>query len=74
MTYDINYDYEKNNNNKSNIINNIVKQIKNDPISKLESYDAILIETNRLLKREQTLFIINTIVTIGLVITLFQVI
>ena len=56
------------------VISDIVKNIKNDPISKLESFDAILIETNRLLKREQTLFIINSIVTIGIVITLFQVI
>ena len=56
------------------VISDIVKNIKNDPISKLESFDAILIETNRLLKREQTLFFINSIVTIGIVITLFQVI
>ena len=59
---------------KNEVISDIVKHIKHDPISKLESYDAILIETNRLLKREHTLFIINSIVTIGLVITLFQVI
>lgn len=59
---------------KNEVISDIVKNIKHDPISKLESYDAILIETNRLLKREETLFIINSIVTIGLVITLFQVI
>jgi len=63
MTYD-----------KNEVISNIVKNIKHDPISKLESYDAIIIETNRLLNREHTLFIINSIVTIGLVITLFQVI
>ena len=67
MTYDKNYD-------KNEVISDIVKNIKHDPISKLESYDAILIETNRLLKREHTLFIINSIVTIGIVITLFQVI
>lgn len=60
--------------NYNEVISDIVKNVKKDPISKLESYDAILIETNRLLKREQTLFIINSIVTIGLVITLFQVI
>jgi hypothetical protein len=60
--------------NYSEVISDIVKNVKRDPISKLESYDAILIETNRLLKREETLFIINSIVTIGLVITLFQVI
>jgi hypothetical protein len=60
--------------NYSEVISDIVKNVKRDPISKLESYDAILIETHRLLKREETLFIINSIVTIGLVITLFQVI
>jgi len=60
--------------NYNEVISDIVKNVKKDPISKLESYDAILIETNRLLKREQTLFIINSIVTIGLVVTLFQVI
>jgi hypothetical protein len=69
MNYETYENYDKN-----EIISNIVKNIKHDPISKLESYDAILIETNRLLNREQTLFIINSIVTIGLVITLFQVI
>ena len=48
--------------------------IKNDPVPKIESYDAIIIETNRLLQREHTLFVINSIVTIGLVITVFKVI
>ena len=57
----------------SEVINDIVKNVKRDPISKLESYDAILIETNRLLKREETLFIINSIVSIGIVIILFKV-
>ena len=60
--------------NYNEVISDIVKKVKKDPITKLESYDAILIETNRLLKREQSLFIINSIVTIGIVITLFQVI
>ena len=48
--------------------------IKKDPVSKIESYDAIIIETNRLLQREHTLFVINSIVTIGLIITVFKVI
>ena len=48
--------------------------IKKDPVPKIESYDAIVIETNRLLQREHTLFIINSIVTIGLIITVFKVI
>ena len=42
-------------------------------LSKIQSYDAIQIETENLLKREQTLFIINSIVTLGLLITLFKV-
>lgn len=41
-------------------------------LEKIQSYDAIKIETERLLKREQTLFMINSIVTIGLLITLFK--
>lgn len=45
----------------------------NSTLSKIESYDAIQIETENLLKREQTLFIINSIVTLGLLITLFKV-
>ena len=42
-------------------------------LSKIQSYDAIQIETEQLLKREKTLFIINSIVTLGLLITLFNV-
>jgi len=48
--------------------------LNKDPVSKIESYDAIIIETNRLLEREHTLFVINSIVTIGLIITVFRVI
>jgi hypothetical protein len=48
--------------------------LNTDPIPKIESYDAIIIETNRLLQREHTLFVINSIVTIGLIITVFKVI
>ena len=72
MSYD--KKYRKYNDDKTDTLNKIIPKYLNDPISKIESYDAIIIETNRLLKREQTLFIINSIVTIGLVITLFQVI
>ena len=43
-------------------------------LSKIHSYDAIQIETEKLLKREQTLFMINSIITVGLLITLFKVI
>jgi hypothetical protein len=53
---------------------NLVDTMMKDPVTKLESYDAIVIETEDILKREQTYFIMNTIVTVGLIITLFQVI
>jgi hypothetical protein len=43
-------------------------------VPKITSYDAIIIETNRLLQREHSLFFINSIITIGLVITVFNVI
>ena len=53
----------------------VVKNIKNDdPINKLESYEAIKIETDSLLVREKTFFMINSIVTVGLIITLFRLI
>jgi hypothetical protein len=42
-------------------------------LEKIQSYDAIQIETENLLKREQTIFMINSIITIGLLITLFKV-
>jgi hypothetical protein len=51
-----------NSNNKNNLI-----------LEKIQSYDAIQIETYQLLKREQTLFMINSVVTLGLLITLFKV-
>lgn len=63
------YDYTQmmptmtnNSNNKNNSI-----------LDKIQSYDAIQIETYQLLKREQTLFMINSVVTLGLLITLFKV-
>jgi hypothetical protein len=55
-----------NNSNNSNIENNLI-------LEKIQSYDAIQIETYQLLKREQTLFMINSVVTLGLLITLFKV-
>jgi hypothetical protein len=67
-------EYTINNNNKKNERNKIAEYINKDPISKIQSYDAIKIETERLLKREQTFFVINSIVTVGLFITLFNVI
>lgn len=55
-------------------ISNLVKTIKNDPKSKIQSYEVIKMETERLLVREKTLFIINSVVTVGLIITLFRLI
>lgn len=66
--------YEKYNNNKSIALNDLGHTLEKDPVVKLQSYDTIVVETEDLLKREQTYFIINTIVTVGLIITLFQVI
>jgi hypothetical protein len=66
--------YELYNKTKEKAINDLFYSIQNDPVSKLESYDTMVIETEDLLKREQTYFIINSIVTVGLIITLFQVI
>lgn len=58
----------------NNAYSDLEETIKKEPIHKIESYDAIIIETNRLLEREYTLFVINSIITIGLVITVFKVI
>jgi len=66
--------YEIYNKTKEKAINELANSIKNDPVGKLVSYDTMVIETQDLLKREQTYFIINSIVTVGLIITLFQVI
>ena len=66
--------YEIYNNNKTNKIIDLVDTMLKDPVTKLETYDAIVIETEDILKREQTYFIMNTVVTVGLIITLFQVI
>jgi hypothetical protein len=66
--------YEIYNDNKRVAINNLGNTLNKDPVVKLQSYDTIVIETEDLLKREQTYFIINSIVTVGLIITLFQVI
>ncbi len=45
----------------------------NSILDKIQSYDAIQMETYKLLKREQTIFMINSVVTLGLLITLFKV-
>jgi hypothetical protein len=58
----------------NNAYSNLDDTILNYTVPKIKSYDAIIIETNRLLQREHTLFVINSIVTIGLIITVFKVI
>ena len=58
----------------NNAYSNLDDTILNYTVPKIKSYDAIIIETNRLLEREHALFVINSIVTIGLVITVFNVI
>jgi len=65
------YDYT-NMMNMANMMNNSTI-VNNLTLEKIESYDAIRNETEKLLKREQTLFMINSIVTLGLLITLFKV-
>jgi hypothetical protein len=55
-------------------ISNLVKTIQNDPRSKTDSYEVIKMEIERLLVREKTFFIINSVVTVGLIITLFRLI
>lgn len=55
-------------------LTSLTSNTTNDSLSKIHSYDAIQIETEKLLKREQTLFMINSIITVGLLITLFKVI
>lgn len=66
--------YEIYNNTKSVALNDLGRTLQKDPVVKLQSYDTIVVETEDLLKREQTYFIINSILTVGLIITLFQVI
>lgn len=58
------------------LYNTDMDKIKMDnlTLTKIQSYDAIKIETSQLLKREKTLFMINSVVTLGLLITLFNVI
>lgn len=54
-------------------ISDLVENVK-IKVDKLESYNTIKMETARLLVREKTIFVINSIVTVGLIITLFRVI
>ena len=78
-------DYNNNLKVRAKLTNNIFTYIENDTtdltnykgikqgvLNKQISYDAILIETERLLNREKTLFTINTIITLCLFIAIFK--
>ena len=61
-----------------NILNNIVKQL-NKPKHKnykdhVSTYAAVEVETDKLVTRERTKFMINSVVTLGLIITVFRII
>jgi hypothetical protein len=66
--------YRTHNQNKQVVLNNLGKLKSKEPISKLQTYEAIKIETEQLLIREKTLFIINSIVTVGLLVATFRII
>jgi|UniRef100_A0A6C0ET66 hypothetical protein len=59
---------------KSNLTNKIFYSMSNNekPLTKQISYNAIQIETEKLLNREKTLFTINTVVAVCLFITIFK--
>ena len=66
--------YRKHNQDKQALLNNLGKIKSKEPISKLQTYEAIKIETEQLLIRERTLFIINSIVTVGLMVATIRII
>jgi len=77
MSYDLikeNQAYKQNIDNKSSILGKLGVIRKNDPISKLQTYEAIKIETEQLLTREKIIFTINSIITVGLIVITFRVI
>lgn len=77
MTYDSikeNQEYTQNISNKTSILGKLGVIRQNDPISKLQTYEAIKIETEQLLTREKIIFTINSIITVGLIVTTFHVI
>jgi hypothetical protein len=67
-------EYKKNNEDKMALLNNLGKLKSKEPISKLQTYEAIKIETEQLLIREKTIFIINSIVTVGLMVATLRII
>ena len=66
-------EYKRNNDAKKAALINLGKLKSKEPISKLQTYEAIKIETEQLLIREKTLFIINSIVTVGLMVTAIRI-
>jgi hypothetical protein len=66
--------YRKHNQDKQALLNKLGKIKSKEPISKLQTYEAIKIETEQLLIRERTLFIINSIVTVGLMVATIRII
>ena len=69
-----NIKYKKNNDDKKAVLFNLGKLKSNEPISKLQTYEAVKIETEQLLIREKTLFIINSVVTVGLMVVAIRII
>jgi len=73
MSYPSNDTNQKN----TNILNNIVKQLQKSKHSNMKdhisTYDSVKVETDKLLNRERTLFMINSVVTLGLIITVVRI-
>lgn len=67
-------EYKQYNSNKYAVISELARLRSKDPISKLQTYEPIKIETENLLIREKTLFMINSVVIVGLMITAFRII
>jgi hypothetical protein len=66
--------YSKNNENKTEVLINLGKLKAKEPIAKLQAYEAIKVETEKLFIREKTLFIINSVVTVGLMVATIRII
>lgn len=68
--------YPNNDTNKANmnIINNIVDQLEESNSHNETKYEAVKVETEKLLNREISLFMINGVLTLGLMITVFRII
>ena len=66
--------YKEYNQKKNAVLINLGKLKSKEPVSKLQTYEAIKIETEQLLIREKTLFIINSVVTVGLMVAAIRII